>query len=64
MNDTEAIVAARAQYDATLRWMNTPSNGATTATLGARNDAEQRLAMAAKTLRSAGVLAPIKKKYR
>lgn len=60
----EEISAAQAEYDRLLRWMNSPANGATTATLGARNDAEQRFAQVSKILRSAGVIPPLKRKYR
>ena len=54
---------ARAEYEASLRWFNTPANGATTATHGARNDREQRYGIASRSLMKAGLLTPLKRKY-
>lgn len=63
VNDIDAIDSARGEYDAALRWMQTPANGATVASHGARNDREQRLGISARTLMKAGVMAPVKRKY-
>lgn len=45
------------------RFFASPANGATVATHGARNNAEQEYGIASRALMKHGVLMPLKKKY-
>lgn len=48
------------EMESVRRWFQTPGNGATIATHGARNDHEQRYGIAARSLMKAGVIYPLK----